>query len=211
VAARGLTHLDDLPDRDFLVPKQASVVCDQRVFGYTEEELKLLITPMAKAGYEPIGSMGTDTPVAVLSQRPRLLFDYFTQLFAQVTNPPLDAIREELVTSMSATIGPEGNLLDPTAASCRQIVLPHPVISNADLAKILSTTTTATCRLPASALDGLYPSPSGGAGCGARSTTSAASASGLDGRRRSSCSDRYSSAATRRSRRCCSRRPCTTT
>jgi glutamate synthase (NADPH/NADH) large chain len=80
--------------------------------------------------------MGTDTPIAVLSKRPRLLYDYFTQLFAQVTNPPLDAIREELVTSVSATIGPEANLLDPSPASCRQIVLPFPVIDNDELAKI---------------------------------------------------------------------------
>ena len=81
--------------------------------------------------------MGTDTPVAVLSDRPRLIFDYFTQLFAQVTNPPLDAIREELVTSLGSTTGPEHNLFDPGPASCRQIVLPYPVISESDLAKII--------------------------------------------------------------------------
>jgi glutamate synthase (NADPH/NADH) large chain len=92
---------------------------------------------MANTGAEPIGSMGTDTPVAVLSERPRLLFDYFAQLFAQVTNPPLDAIREELVTSLNGTIGPEANLLEPTPASCRQVVLPFPVITNDELAKIL--------------------------------------------------------------------------
>ena len=92
---------------------------------------------MARAGAEPIGSMGTDTPVAVLSDRPRLLFDYFTQLFAQVTNPPLDAIREELVTSLSTTTGPEQNLLEPGPASCRQVVLPFPVIGNDDLAKLV--------------------------------------------------------------------------
>ncbi|HCP72778.1 MAG TPA: hypothetical protein DIT91_05060, partial [Actinobacteria bacterium] len=80
-------------------------------------------TPMAKNGYEPLGSMGTDTPIAALSDKPRLLFDYFAQLFAQVTNPPLDAIREELVTSLGSSIGPEHNLLDPGAASCRQISL----------------------------------------------------------------------------------------
>src|SRR3546814_13455829 len=80
--------------------------------------------------------MGTDSPIAALSEKPRLLFDYFAQLFAQVTNPPLDAIREELVTSLNGTIGPEANLLDPTPASCRQVVLPFPVISNDDLAKI---------------------------------------------------------------------------
>ena len=105
--------------------------------GYTEEELRVILAPMARAGAEPIGSMGTDTPVAVLSGRPRLMFDYFTQLFAQVTNPPLDAIREELVTSLGTITGPEQNLLDPGPASCRQIVLPYPVISDNDLAKIV--------------------------------------------------------------------------
>ena len=91
---------------------------------------------MANTGAEPLGSMGTDTPIAALSDKPRLLFDYFSQLFAQVTNPPLDAIREELVTSLAGSIGPEANLLEPTPASCRQVVLPFPVISNDDLAKI---------------------------------------------------------------------------
>ncbi len=133
----GLMHLDDLPQRDHVVYSHESVLRRQLTFGYTEEELRILLAPMARAGAEPIGSMGTDTPVAVLSQRPRLLFDYFSQLFAQVTNPPLDAIREELVTSLAGTIGPEQNLLEPTPASCRQIVVPFPVIDNDDLAKIL--------------------------------------------------------------------------
>ena len=114
----------------------ASVTRRQQVFGYTEEELRLLLTPMGGGGAEPIGSMGTDTPLASLSDRPRLPFDYFSQLFAQVTNPPLDAIREELVTSLYGSIGPEGNLLAPGPASCRQLVLPFPVIDNDDLAKI---------------------------------------------------------------------------
>ena len=109
----------------------------QRAFGYTEEEIRLIITPMAKNGAEPLGSMGTDTPIAALSQKPRLLFDYFAQLFAQVTNPPLDAIREELVTSLGGSIGPEHNLLDPGPASCRQISLQFPVIDNDELAKII--------------------------------------------------------------------------
>jgi glutamate synthase (NADPH/NADH) large chain len=97
-----------------VIHSHASVTRRQQIFGYTEEQLRVLLSPMANTGAEPIGSMGTDTPVAVLSDRPRLLFDYFSQLFAQVTNPPLDAIREELVTSLSSTIGPEANLLDPT-------------------------------------------------------------------------------------------------
>src|SRR5437899_12427110 len=92
---------------------------------------------MAKNGEEPIGSMGTDAALAVLSDRPRPLYDYFKQLFAQVTNPPLDQIREELVTSMESTVGPERNLLAPEPDSCRQINLNDPVISNEDVAKLL--------------------------------------------------------------------------
>ena len=132
----GLIQLGDLPDREHTVFSHESVTRRQQIFGYTEEELRVLITPMATAGIEPLGSMGTDTPLAALSQRPRLLFDYFSELFAQVTNPPLDAIREEMVTSLAGTIGPELNLLAPTAASCRQIVIPRPVIDNDELAKI---------------------------------------------------------------------------
>ncbi|MGZ4783478.1 MAG: glutamate synthase large subunit, partial [Oryzihumus sp.] len=115
----------------------ASVARRQQTFGYTQEELRVLLSPMARTGGEPLGSMGTDPPIAVLSDRPRLLFDYFTQLFAQVTNPPLDAIREELVTSLGTVIGPEGNALTATPAHARQVVLPFPVIDNDDLAKIV--------------------------------------------------------------------------
>ena len=132
----GLIHLDDVDDLEHIVHTHASVTRRQQVFGYTQEELRVLLSPMANTGGEALGSMGTDTPIAVLSDKPRLLFDYFSQLFAQVTNPPLDAIREELVTSLSGSIGPEANLLDPTPASCRQIVLPFPVFSNDDLSKI---------------------------------------------------------------------------
>ena len=133
----GLVHLDLLPDREHIVHPTASVARRQQTFGYTEEELRLILAPMATAGAEPIGSMGTDTPVAALSARPRLLFDYFQQAFAQVTNPPLDAIREEIVTSLSTVIGPEGNLLESTPAHCRQVVLPFPIIDNDELAKIV--------------------------------------------------------------------------
>ena len=132
----GPIHLDDLADREHIVHTHASVTRRQQIFGYSEEELRILLTPMARTGGEPLGSMGTDTPIAALSDRPRLLFDYFSQLFAQVTNPPLDAIREELVTSLLGTIGPEGNLLEPSPVSCRQVVLPFPVIDNDDLAKL---------------------------------------------------------------------------
>ncbi len=132
----GLIKLADIADREHVIHSHASVTRRQQIFGYTEEELRVILTPMANTSAEPIGSMGTDTPIAVLSDRPRMLFDYFAQLFAQVTNPPLDAIREELVTSLNGTIGPESNLLDPTPASCRQVVLPFPVITNDELVKI---------------------------------------------------------------------------
>ncbi|GAA4480796.1 glutamate synthase large subunit [Rhodococcus olei] len=133
----GLLSLDELPDRPPTVHPHASVVRRQVAFGYTEEDLRILLAPMAASGGEPLGSMGTDTPVAVMSQRPRLLYDYFVELFAQVTNPPLDAIREEVVTSLTRVMGPEQNLLHPTAASCRQIVLPWPVLDNHALSKIV--------------------------------------------------------------------------
>ncbi len=133
----GMVELSSLPLRSRLVTTHESVRHRQQLFGFTEEELRVLLLPMARDGAEPIGSMGSDTPIAVLSRRPRLLFDYFTQLFAQVTNPPLDAIREELVTSLGRTMGPEGNLLEPGPASCRQIFLPYPVISNEDVSKIV--------------------------------------------------------------------------
>jgi glutamate synthase (NADPH/NADH) large chain len=133
----GLVHLSDLPDREHRVPSHQSVVRRQVTFGYTHEELKLLVAPMAKLGTEAIGSMGTDTPVAVLSERSRLLFDYFQQMFAQVTNPPLDAIREELVTSLASTIGAEGNLLDAEPVACHQIELPFPILDNDELAKLI--------------------------------------------------------------------------
>jgi glutamate synthase (NADPH/NADH) large chain len=161
----GLVHLDDLPSRFMLTPQHAAVVAFQRTFGYTTEELKILLAPMARTGAEPIGSMGTDTPIAVLSERPRLLFDYFSQLFAQVTNPPLDAIREEMVTSMARVIGPEANLLAPGPESCRQIVLPSPVLSNEDLAKILYIDEDGGVdSFRPFAIDGLYPVAAGGEG-----------------------------------------------
>ncbi len=165
----GLLSLDRLPDREHVVHTHASVTRRQQVFGYTDEELRVLITPMARTGAEPIGSMGTDTPVAVLSERPRLLFDYFSQLFAQVTNPPLDAIREELVTSLAGSIGPEGNLLAPGPASCRQVVLPFPVIDNDELGKLIHINRDGD--LPgfgAHVVSGLYPVDGAGAGLGRR-------------------------------------------
>ncbi|MCZ6565130.1 MAG: glutamate synthase large subunit [Gammaproteobacteria bacterium] len=108
----------------------------QQAFGYTHEDLRVLMAPMANDGLEPVGSMGTDTALAVLSDRSRLLYDYFKQLFAQVTNPPLDGIREELVTQVATTVGPEKNLLHPTPESCRQIKIYSPVLTNEELARI---------------------------------------------------------------------------
>jgi glutamate synthase (NADPH/NADH) large chain len=132
----GLIRLEDLPHREREVPSHAALTLRQQTLGYTEEELNLLLKPMAAAGAEPIGSMGNDAPLAAISSRPRQLFDYFTQLFAQVTNPPLDAIREELVTSLGSLLGPEQNLLEATPAHCRTITLPFPVLGNDDLARI---------------------------------------------------------------------------
>ncbi len=133
----GRMLLSDLPEREHVVHSHASVTRRQQVFGYTQEELRVILAPMASGGAEPIGSMGTDTPMAALSDQPRLLFDYFSQLFAQVTNPPLDAIREELVTSLFNTIGCEQNLLSPGPASCRRLTLPFPVLDNDALSKIV--------------------------------------------------------------------------
>ena len=132
----GRINLKDLPEREHIVHTPASVTRRQRTFGYTEEEVRILLMPMAANGAEPLGSMGSDTPIAVLSKRPRLLFDYFTQAFAQVTNPPLDSIREEVVTSLTVGLGPERNLLDATPEHARQVILNFPVIDNDELAKI---------------------------------------------------------------------------
>ena len=128
--------LDEIEAPAMLTPSHATVVRRQQSFGYTEEDLRLIVRHMAQVGEEAIGSMGSDTALPVLSMKPHPLFDYFTQLFAQVTNPPLDAIREELVTSTRVTIGGEENLLTETAEHCHQIVLPSPVLSVEELAKI---------------------------------------------------------------------------
>jgi glutamate synthase (ferredoxin) len=132
-----LVDIEDLPAAPHLPPlSHERIVQRQQLFGYTQEDLAILLGPMASKGEEPIGSMGTDTALAVLSDRPRLLYDYFKQLFAQVTNPPLDSIREELVTTMGSTVGPEGNLLDPRPESCRQIKIKYPIIDNDQIAKL---------------------------------------------------------------------------
>ena len=158
-----LVDLSTLRQKPHTVRAHSTVLQRQQVFGYTSEELRLILEPMARTGAEPIGSMGTDTPLAVLSSRPRLLFDYFAQMFAQVTNPPLDAIREELVTSMGSTVGPEENLLAPTPRACRQIHVPHPTLDNDALATLESIHE----QLPdfkAVTVSCLYPVREGGAG-----------------------------------------------
>jgi glutamate synthase (NADPH/NADH) large chain len=129
-------NLRDLPDREHISHTSSSVNRRQRTFGYTEEELRVLLRPMAQFGSEPLGAMGSDTPIAAISDRPRLLFDYFVQQFAQVTNPPLDSIREQVVTSLSTGIGPERNLLSAGPNHAQQIIIDFPALSNDELAKI---------------------------------------------------------------------------
>jgi glutamate synthase (ferredoxin) len=131
-----LTQLKDAPQE--MEAYTSPLLQRQMAFGYTFEELRLLLTPMARDGVEAIGAMGTDTPLSVLSDRPKLLYDYFQQLFAQVTNPPIDSIREEIVTSAETTIGSEGNLLEPLPESCHLIKLKSPILSNEELAKLKS-------------------------------------------------------------------------
>jgi glutamate synthase (NADPH) large chain len=132
-----MLSLTDLPKPPGVIePDSETVLRRQEAFGYTTEDLKILVAPMATEGVEPNGSMGTDTPLAVLSNRPQLLYSYFKQLFAQVTNPPVDAIREEIVMAVDTSIGPEGNLLEPTAESARQIKLASPVLRNEELEKL---------------------------------------------------------------------------
>jgi glutamate synthase (NADPH/NADH) large chain len=129
-------ELAELPEREHIAHTSASVNRRQRTFGYTEEDLRILLAPIARTGAEPIGAMGSDTPIAALSDRPRVLFDYFVQQFAQVTNPPLDSIREEVVTSLGTGLGPERNLLTATPEHAQQISLDFPVLDNDELAKI---------------------------------------------------------------------------
>ncbi|MGH9340566.1 MAG: glutamate synthase large subunit [Acidobacteriota bacterium] len=132
-----LVGLNDLPDPEHVYdPDHETVRLRQQVFGYTTEDLRMMMAPMAKDGNEPVGSMGFDAPLAVLSDRPQLLYNYFKQLFAQVTNPPVDSIREELIMSIGTAIGPERNLLKPEPESARQIKLDSPILSNEELEKL---------------------------------------------------------------------------
>ncbi|NCO76217.1 MAG: glutamate synthase large subunit [Cyanobacteria bacterium] len=140
-----LYTLDKLPSPPTPSVEQASSLYNdlmplQQAFGYTFEDLRMLLLPMAQTGVESVGAMGIDTPLAVLSDRPKLLYDYFKQLFAQVTNPPIDSIREAIITSAETTIGREGNLLNPQPESCHLIALKTPILTNEELAKLKSLT-----------------------------------------------------------------------
>ncbi len=159
---QNLISLDDLPPGEEsrrVDPDQFHTL--QRAFGYTLEDLRILVGPMAQSGKEPVGSMGNDTPLAVLSDRQHLLYDYFKQLFAQVTNPPLDAIREELVTSLVTNIGAEQDLFAETAQHCRQLKLPKPILTNQDLEKIRALD---VVGMRATTLPTVFPTGEGAAG-----------------------------------------------
>ena len=162
---RNLVRLQDLPEGERAPREEGTLIHRQQIFGHTHEEHRLLLAPMAADGKEAIGSMGTDTPLAVLSERSRPIYDYFKQLFAQVTNPPLDAIREELVTSLHARLGPEGNLFDPRPSSCRTVHLDTPVITNDELSSLAGIAhTEALSDLRAEVLPALFEVSAGGAG-----------------------------------------------
>jgi len=132
-----LVGLEDLPPAPAVPePDLEAVRQRQQAFGYTFEDLTKILEPMARNGVEPVGAMGNDAPLAVLSEKPQLSYNYFKQLFAQVTNPPVDAIREEIITAWETTTGPEKNLIKPEPDSCRQLRLKTPILSNEELAKI---------------------------------------------------------------------------
>ncbi len=139
----------------------STIVTRQRCFGYTEEDLRMLVSPMAANGEEAVGSMGTDTPLACLSDRPQLLFNYFKQLFAQVTNPPIDSIREDMVMSLTSYIGTERNILAETPEHCHTLKMPHPVLTNRDLEKLRRVS---RGDLLASTLPTTFSAPEGEAG-----------------------------------------------
>ncbi|MGC0318293.1 glutamate synthase large subunit [Kitasatospora acidiphila] len=195
--AGGRIQLAELPEREHIAHTHASVTRRQQTFGYTEEELRVILAPMARTGAEALGSMGTDSPIAALSEKPRLLFDYFIQLFAQVTNPPLDAIREELVTSLHSSLGPEVNLLTAGPAHCRAVGITFPVIDNDELAKLIHINVDGDQPgLKAVTLSGLYRVAGGGEALAERLREIAAEADAAiaDGARILLLSDRHSDA-----------------
>ncbi len=161
-----LVKLSDLPAPPRVhEPDHETVLRRQETFGYTAEDLKVILNPMATTGSEPLGSMGTDTPLAVLSEKPQLLYGYFKQLFAQVTNPPVDAIREEIIMGIETAVGPERNLLEPEPESCHQLELPTPVLTNEDLERIRALDGgPASRRFRSITLPALFPVADGGAG-----------------------------------------------
>src|SRR5262249_34457459 len=129
--AENIVHLSDIPDAPVPKRNRKTVLQRQQAFGFTHEDLRFVMAPMASDGVEAVGSMGNDAALAVLSDKPQLLYNYFKQLFAQVTNPPVDAIREEIIMSMDTTVGREFNLIEPGPVSCRQIKLTSPILTNA--------------------------------------------------------------------------------
>jgi glutamate synthase (ferredoxin) len=160
-----LVSLENLPPGPVAhEPDHETVLQRQHAFGYTAEDLKMLMTPMAQDGTEPVGSMGNDTALAVLSDRPQLLYSYFKQLFAQVTNPPVDCIREEVIMSMDTTVGAEANLLEPTPRSVRQIGLHSPLLRNHELDKLRQMDGTGPGRFKSVTLPILYPAKDGARG-----------------------------------------------
>jgi glutamate synthase domain-containing protein 2/glutamate synthase domain-containing protein 1/glutamate synthase domain-containing protein 3 len=156
-----VVRLDDLPDAEGIASEPQTLLTRQQVFGYTLEDLRIIMAPMALTGIEALGSMGNDTPLAVLSNKPQLLYTYFKQLFAQVTNPPLDGIREEIVTSSVISVGAERDLFEETPEHCHQLFLDQPILTNKDLARIR---TLNTSRLKNQTIEILYDVAGGGAG-----------------------------------------------
>ncbi|MBV7294398.1 glutamate synthase large subunit [Corynebacterium sp. TAE3-ERU12] len=160
-----LVDMDNLPQRKYTYMPHRRAVLRQRVFGITEEDVDIIIRPMALTGAEAIGSMGSDTPIAALSSRPRMLFDYFAQRFAQVTNPPLDSIREHSVTSLYTLLGAEADVLNPTADAARRIRLQHPILDNHDLVTLTELGSHSEYSdFSATVISGLYPVAKGGRG-----------------------------------------------
>src|SRR5579863_4270929 len=160
--------LDDLPEPPEWEPARPNDPRDfldrQQALGYTQADLSFFLEPMSELGADPVGSMGTDTPIAVLSQRPKLLYDYFKQYFAQVTNPPIDPIREELVMSLVSMIGPRPNLLGHHAGAHKRLEVAHPVLTNADLEKIRSIAELADGAFRTATLDATWPAAEGAGG-----------------------------------------------
>src|SRR6185503_18308147 len=161
-----LVALEDLPSPgDLPAGEQQKLLVRHQAFGYTTEDLRFLLSPMAVDGVEAVGSMGNDTPLAVLSEHPQLLYSYFKQLFAQVTNPPVDAIREELIMAVDTSIGPEGNLLEPSPRAARQIKVKNAVLRNHELETLRGLDGSAACRgFRSATLRALFPVKDGGAG-----------------------------------------------